>query len=467
MLKDRQEGMICLHGCALMLTSIGVFLGWAALVSWAGWIRFAPHFSLSLYLVGVLAASLWIHHGLRGARQRLGRLGWAEAAHLARQQLTRLTLVLLTLAFATKDTGMSRAFLLGYLLVMAATLVLANRWYPRVIFRLFFHNAIMRTVVVVPPEELEAIAGWMQARRHLGIEVIGWISRAAAAAAPGGLPRLGDLAELRRVVMEHDVAQVVVSQFHYERAELNAIMRCLENLGCRVLFYSNVRPHFETVPVSIDHEDEYTFVTLTSGPLENPVNRVLKRLVDVAIALPVVLCVLPPLSFAVWLMQRGQSPGPLFHRQHRSGLNRRKFLIYKFRTMHPEEGGLARQARRGDARIYPFGRFLRRSSLDEVPQFLNVLWGDMSVSGPRPHLLEHDEQFAKVVNAYYSRHFVKPGITGLAQSMGFRGEISAPALLHQRIRYDMLYIRRWTLLLDLRILVTTVRQIFVPPRSAY
>jgi lipopolysaccharide/colanic/teichoic acid biosynthesis glycosyltransferase len=110
---------------------------------------------------------------------------------------------------------------------------------------------------------------------------------------------------------------------------------------------------------------------------------------------------------------------------------------------------------------------LRRSSLDEIPQFLNVLIGDMSVSGPRPHLLEHDEQFAKMVNAYYTRHFVKPGITGLAQSKGFRGEISEISLLHKRIGYDMIYIRRWSLSLDLQILLDTIRQVFNPPRSAY
>src|SRR5690606_3359453 len=105
----------------------------------------------------------------------------------------------------------------------------------------------------------------------------------------------------------------------------------------------------------------------------------------------------------------------------------------------------AQQAQRNDVRVYRFGRFLRRSSLDEIPQFLNVLIGDMSVSGPRPHLMEHDVQFASVVGSlYHCRHFVKPGITGLAQSMGFRGEIPTPDLLHRRIGYDMIYIKSWS-----------------------
>ena len=143
--------------------------------------------------------------------------------------------------------------------------------------------------------------------------------------------------------------------------------------------------------------------------------------------------------------------------------------MYKFRTMHevPNAAELSRQAKPDDCRIYPFGRFLRRTSLDEIPQFLNVLLGDMSVSGPRPHLLEHDEQFAQVVSTYYTRHFVKPGITGLAQCHGFRGEIVEPSLLEKRIGYDMRYIRQWTLSLDLQILLRTVRAVVFPPRSAY
>jgi undecaprenyl-phosphate glucose phosphotransferase len=169
-------------------------------------------------------------------------------------------------------------------------------------------------------------------------------------------------------------------------------------------------------------------------------------------------------------MQRRQAPGPLFHRQLRAGRNREPFLIYKFRTMYhrvdrSDEGV---QATRNDSRIYAFGKFLRRTSLDEIPQFLNVLFGEMSVNGPRPHLLEHDTEFANLVGpVYHRRHFVKPGITGLAQSHGFRGEISSPKLLHRRLHYDMLYIMRWSLLLDLKILVKTARQILFPPRTAY
>jgi exopolysaccharide biosynthesis polyprenyl glycosylphosphotransferase len=467
MLKDRQEGLRCLHGCALVLTAAAVYVAWAAMIEWIGWVKLAESLSLSLYLLGVFASALWITHGLRAYQGRLGNLGWLESVRVSRQQLVRVVAVLFTIAFVTKDTGVSRIFLSSYIGLMAVVLVLANHYFPRLIIRMFFHRDAMRTILVAPAEDLEDLAEWIRSREHLGIQLVGWVGDGRADNVQ--LPRLGTLEELRRVVIEHDITQVVVSQFAYTPQQAREITRCVEDAGCRVRFYANSRRYFGWAPIKIEHEGDYTFVALTAEPLENPANRALKRAFDIAVALPVVLFVMPPLVALVAIMQRLQSPGPVFHRQFRSGLNRRRFLIYKFRTMHvaASERTMAKQAQQHDARVYPFGRFLRRSSLDEVPQFLNVLLGDMSVSGPRPHLLEHDEQFAKVVNSYYTRHFVKPGITGLAQSKGFRGEISELSLLHKRIGYDMLYIRRWTIFLDIQILLNTVRQVVNPPRSAY
>lgn len=467
MLKDRQEGLRSLHGWALALTASTLFLTWTAILQWTGWVRLAEPVNTSVYLLGVFASSLWIIHSLKPYQARLGSMGWLEAARAARQQLVRFIAVLFTIAFATKDSSVSRIFLCGYIVVMAVVLVLANRYFPRLLIRWFFHRAVMRTVLVAPGAELDDLVDWIKSHEYLGVQLVGWVGEGVATRSD--LPFLGTLAELRRIVIEHDVSQVVVSQFAYDPRQAQEIARCAEGAGCRVRFYSNCRRYFGSLPISVEHDGEYTFVRLTAEPLENPANRALKRTLDIAVSLPVVLFVLPPLVLLVSLVQWLQSPGPVFHRQYRSGLNRRKFLIYKFRTMHvaEESDSVAKQAQRGDSRVYPFARFLRRSSLDEIPQFLNVLFGDMSVSGPRPHLLEHDEQFAKIVNSYYTRHFVKPGITGLAQSKGFRGEISEVSLLHKRIGYDMLYIRRWSLLLDLQILAETVRQVFNPPRSAY
>src|SRR6185503_11874342 len=150
---------------------------------------------------------------------------------------------------------------------------------------------------------------------------------------------------------------------------------------------------------SVTHfeDDGFRFIGLREEPLENPLNRFFKRAIDLAIALPVMLVVFPVLAILVWLVQRLQSPGPLFHVQTRAGMQNRIFHIYKFRTMRPDQAEEARQATDRDERVYPIGRWLRKLSIDEIPQFWNVLRGDMSVVGPRPHLIEHNQQFSRLM----------------------------------------------------------------------
>lgn len=280
--------------------------------------------------------------------------------------------------------------------------------------------------------------------------------------------RLGGLAELSAIVARHKAGQLVFSRTAFSGEGAVDIVRAAEQAHCRVRFFVDLHAVFGGNPDLLEHNGHYTFATSTPEPLDNPCNRLLKRVLDVAVALPAVVLVMPPLTLAVWLMQRRQSPGGVFHGQMRSGLNREHFRIYKFRTMHSDDGAQeARQAGAGDTRIYPFGRFLRRTSLDEVPQFLNVIMGSMSVSGPRPHLLEHDEQFARIEHAYHKRHFVKPGITGLAQSKGYRGELIVAADLANRVHYDAFYVAKWSLGLDVGIMFSTARQIMAPPKTAY
>jgi len=470
MLKDRKEGVVHLHWCALTITAAGVYLAWLAFAKISPGFHGVQGPNVLLYLFGVVIASCWLHRGLHSIGHRLGDMGLIESTRHSRQQLFRFVVVLFTLAFVIKDSEVSRKFLFGYILLMAVVLTLANVYFPKMIVRLFFRKKLMRTVLVAQPDEVMNLQDMLSAREHLGIKIVGWLGDGDPhGAEPIPLPKLGGVDDLRRVLEEHKVAQVVVSQHSFPPEEGRAIAQCAEEAACRVRFFSHVQRYFPSQSISVEHEGQFAFVTQTSEPLENPVNRLLKRLLDISVSLPVVVFVLPPLTLVVWFMQRRQSGGPVVHRQYRSGLDRKKFLIYKYRTMHVANSAtaLTKQAQANDSRIYPFGRFLRRTSLDEFPQFMNVLKGDMSVSGPRPHLLEHDEQFARIVNSYYTRHFVKPGITGLAQTRGFRGEISEPSMLHKRIGYDMIYIRRWTLSLDLQILLQTVSQVVFPPRSAY
>ncbi len=196
-------------------------------------------------------------------------------------------------------------------------------------------------------------------------------------------------------------------------------------------------------------------IHLVRRPL-SPSEVLAKRAVDIILSLTALL-LLAPVFAAVAVAIKLDSPGPVFFRQRRYGFNQEPFRILKFRSMTTlEDSANLRQATRGDSRITRVGRFLRKSNLDELPQLLNVLQGDMSLVGPRPHALAHDQAFERDVALYARRHNVRPGITGWAQVHGWRGETDTPEKVQGRVKHDLYYIDNWSLLLDVSILFRTV-----------
>ncbi|MGZ5268968.1 MAG: exopolysaccharide biosynthesis polyprenyl glycosylphosphotransferase, partial [Caldimonas sp.] len=195
-------------------------------------------------------------------------------------------------------------------------------------------------------------------------------------------------------------------------------------------------------------------------------NELVKRISDVVIASVIILLISPLLLF-IAIGVKLSSPGPVIFKQRRNGLDGGEIVVYKFRSMTAQEDGSdIKQATRDDPRVTRFGAFLRRNSLDELPQFFNVLQGTMSIVGPRPHAVTHNEQYRQIIKAYMVRHKVKPGITGWAQVNGQRGETDTIEKMRARVEYDLEYLRNWSLALDLRIIVGTIRLVFFD-RHAY
>lgn len=195
-------------------------------------------------------------------------------------------------------------------------------------------------------------------------------------------------------------------------------------------------------------------------------NQLVKRISDLVLA-SVILVLISPLLLAIAIGVKLTSPGPVIFRQRRNGLDGEEIVVYKFRSMTTvEDGGVVTQATRNDHRVTRFGAFLRRTSLDELPQFINVLQGRMSIVGPRPHAVTHNAAYRRIIRAYMVRHKVKPGITGWAQINGQRGETESVEKMRLRVEYDLEYLRNWTLALDLRIIASTVRLVFFD-RHAY
>ncbi len=212
--------------------------------------------------------------------------------------------------------------------------------------------------------------------------------------------------------------------------------------------------------------DDIGVMTTYTSPLEEPLNRLLKRIFDIVFS---ILCLIPTallLPFIVTVIKR-QSPGPVFFRQLRTGLNGHDFYCYKFRSMHVNADADRLQATEDDPRKFPFGDFMRKTNIDELPQFWNVLLGDMSIVGPRPHMLAHTEQYDKLIGKYMVRHFVKPGITGWAQVTGFRGETRELWQMEGRVERDIWYIQHWSTWLDMRIIWMTAKTIFKRDKNAY
>ena len=463
--QKRLEGFVALHSFALAGLLCAVYFASIALFEATAVVTLHEDLNFRLYLIGVLFAGLSIARHLRGSAARYGMFTAREAVQLTVAQIMRLMLSLFAIAFATKDAAVSRNFIAFVIAGSAVLLALANLFLPRVLIALFERRSLHRTIIVAHGATSLRLRAWMKSAPQIGEKLHGYVSDLPIQE-ERKLPWFGRPDQLAEIVRDHDIDQILVDQTYAGDPAGRIVIEECEHQGCRVRYFVDTSVLLPATSNGVEFVGGYAFAQSTPEPLDNPANRSIKRLLDIAVALPVVVFVLPLLVLVTAVFQRAQAPGPVLYSQWRTGFNRRRFRIFKLRTMYLTNPDTARQATRGDARIYPFGSFLRRTSLDELPQFLNVFLGDMSVSGPRPHLLEHDELFARRVRAYRKRHLVKPGITGLAQMNGYRGEICQPSDIFHRVRYDMHYVAKWSLWLDIRIIFGTIRQIFFPPSSA-
>ncbi|MES2932310.1 MAG: undecaprenyl-phosphate glucose phosphotransferase [Pseudomonadota bacterium] len=267
------------------------------------------------------------------------------------------------------------------------------------------------------------------------------------------ITRIGTLEELPAYVIEHQIDEIWIAVSVSSSAKLQRLQYLLRNalvdirwvpdtLGMQML--SNKIGDFMGFP-AVD----------LNRPVSSGLNGLAKDLFDKLFALAV-LILLAPLFSVIAICIKVSSPGPVFFKQPRLGLNGKKFDVYKFRSMKlHHESGIVKQATKSDPRITRIGQFIRRTSLDELPQFFNVLLGDMSIVGPRPHALQHNEMYSDLLEVYMARHRVKPGITGWAQINGYRGETDTVDKMARRVQCDLYYIQHWSLWMDMRIIVWT------------
>lgn len=465
MLDRRSAGLASIHSFLIAAEAAGLWLVMAKAAPLVRGIEFTSLLPRAAYPMAIASAVLLTMGSTWTVKSELAVLGWGRSLQLATKQLVIIAGTIFTIVVGFKDPGISRVFLASYLPVLGLMLVAVNRFQPVVLRQsLFGGRARMPTLVLGDGRQFPELRRWLVAGAPLGLHLIGRVRYAGELPELPELPEVGEFADLRALIERHGAQQVLMLNLPKQADDFDQLVRACAATGCRLLVQNDLAFRLAH-PLRQFMQDGYSFMAFQDEPLENPVLRGLKRAMDILISLPVVLLVLPPLALLVWIFQRRQAPGPLLYRQARSGRAGREFMVLKFRTMFVAVDG-HQQTSPGDIRIFPFGRFLRRTSLDEMPQFWNVLRGDMSVVGPRPHYVRHDSEFADAVEVYRMRFFVKPGITGLAQSHGLRGEMRTPEAIQARLQLDLFYIHNWSVWLDCVIIWRTFRQVINPPTGA-
>jgi putative colanic acid biosynthesis UDP-glucose lipid carrier transferase len=277
---------------------------------------------------------------------------------------------------------------------------------------------------------------------------------------------LGMTHEVENYVLEHNIDEIYCTLPNSQDEKIVRLLNFAEKNMIR--FY--IVPEFSRYvkkKLTLDSIESLPVMAVREEPLQYMHNQIIKRVFDITFSLVFLLTLFPILYIILAALIKISSRGPIIFKQKRTGIYGREFNCYKFRSMQKNEDADEKQAEKGDPRITHIGQFLRRSNLDEIPQFYNVLKGDMSVVGPRPHMLKHTELYSVVIDKYMVRHLVKPGITGWAQVNGYRGETKTMEQMEGRVRLDVWYLENWTFLLDLKIIFVTVINMFKGEKNAY
>lgn len=266
--------------------------------------------------------------------------------------------------------------------------------------------------------------------------------------------------------IENDIDEIYLSLEKTTTNQVSFFIDYVDN-NLKLLKFLPSRKDLLSANLKVDYYGVIPVMASRTTPLNDPLNYFIKRLFDIVFSSFVIILIMSWLTPLIAILIRLESKGPIFFKQKRNGLDYEEFNCYKFRSMFVNENADIDEAVKNDPRITKIGTFIRRTSIDEMPQFFNVFVGTMSVVGPRPHMLNFTEKYAVKVNKFKARHFIKPGITGMAQTHGYRGEIENDTDIINRIKYDIFYMESWSLLLDMKIIYLTVKNAIKGEKKAY
>lgn len=357
--------------------------------------------------------------------------------------------------FALQPIGYSRKFLfVTYLFFTLFIFIFRTIWYYSIRYYRKKGYNIVNIVIIGVGDSANAFTNYLNKNPELGYKITGIIDDNEK------------MENFESFVLQNNTYAIFCCLPYIPESRLKKIIDFAENNLIKVRFI----PQFSKLAaynLSLEQFGSMPIVHINPIPLDNWINQWVKRGFDIVFSMVVIITILSWLIPIIIILIKLESKGPIFFMQSRHGKDNKLFKIYKFRSMRVHGDSYVKQATKKDPRVTKIGAVLRKTSIDELPQFINVLKGEMSVVGPRPHAIQHNVEHQPKIDRFWQRHVIKPGITGLAQAKGFRGETATHDDMSGRVRLDRFYIRNWSLLLDIKIILLTIVSIFQGNKKAY
>lgn len=375
-----------------------------------------------------------------------------------------LAIVLLFMFFVR--FGFSRLFIMLYFIGFASMLILSRMFFLWGIRRIINNEKLTQRIVFIGYNEVSKNLSSYLSTNIRAVAIEGYFEEFNKVTELSNFPIIGHPRECLQYAIQNEVNEIYCTLAPEQYSFIYDMAREAEQNMIRFKFVPDLRG-FVNMRTHMDIIGDNLVLALRAEPQEDVGSQLKKRVFDVVFSLLVIVFVLSWLTPILAIIIKLTSPGPIFFVQLRSGKGNTPFQCIKFRSLRLNNEADKVQVTKNDNRLTKIGAFMRKTNLDELPQFINVLFGDMTVVGPRPHMLEHTEKFSKLLDEYMVRHFLKPGITGWAQIHGFRGEITQDEHLRKRIEYDIWYMENWSLWLDFRIIFLTVFNMLQGEENAY
>lgn len=383
------------------------------------------------------------------------------ASKILKQAILFFLVVIAFFPFSTQVVFSQSAIVIFILLlIILVTIFKFSLFFYLKEYRIITGSNYRNAVIIGFTPEAIRLKNLFETRKDYGYRFLGYFSDKKT-----GEDIIGKLTDLKPFIIDNSVDEIYCSLNEVSNNDLKDLIEFADENNKIIKFIPDTKYIFSK-NLKIDYYDFFPVLSLKQTMLNEPTIQLLKRSFDIFFSILIIVFVLSWLGPLLAILIKLESKGPVFFTQGRPGMGENEFVCYKFRSMRVNKN-TEQEASKNDPRVTTIGRFIRKTSIDELPQFINVLIGDMSVVGPRPHLWSQNKEYGNKVKKYMMRHCVKPGITGLAQVSGFRGEITVERDMINRIKFDVFYIENWSLILDFKIIIQTIINIFKGDKKAY